>query len=417
MKAFASAATALCIMLAVMPAVASDFTLEIFGNANMDDTIDELDIEYVQGIIDGTNDETEFSDANYDGEIDEKDVAQVEMIIAGEESEIVVNDGLGRIVTVSRPVERVIPIPLAIAETIVAIGAEDKVVGVASDNYEQQVQLLGLSHLPSVGKPTLGKADLEMIISLTPDLVLVDSEYADLENIETLEAAGITIVTSECHGDLLNSISAAKRLGYILDVIEGAEEYTSWYGSYLDIISSRVEGLSEDQKPSVFYYWNWGEEDGPMGTSGQDCPVSFLISFAGGRDITSDFPGEFIEVDPEWVIEQNPSLVVRELLYNNAGYNVDSIALPEGRIRSFENRSGFEHIDAVKDEKVYAIAVAISEDNSWIGAVYLAKLIHPDLFTDLDPRAVHQEYLDRFLEADFDLYEHGIFVYPVPEEW
>jgi len=54
----------LCISLALMPAGASDFTLEIFGNANMDDTIDELHIEYVQGIIDGTDDETELSDAN-----------------------------------------------------------------------------------------------------------------------------------------------------------------------------------------------------------------------------------------------------------------------------------------------------------------------------------------------------------------
>ena len=56
--------TVLCVSLAMMPAVASDFTLEIFGNANMDDIIDDMDIEYVQGIIDGTDDETELSDAN-----------------------------------------------------------------------------------------------------------------------------------------------------------------------------------------------------------------------------------------------------------------------------------------------------------------------------------------------------------------
>ena len=62
--AFGFAMKALCVSLIAMPADASDFTLEIFGNANMDDTIDELHIEYVQGIIDGTDDETELSDAN-----------------------------------------------------------------------------------------------------------------------------------------------------------------------------------------------------------------------------------------------------------------------------------------------------------------------------------------------------------------
>lgn len=58
-------------MLIIMPAVAADYTLGIFGNANMDDTIDEDDISYVEGIIDGTSEETQLADANYDGTIDE----------------------------------------------------------------------------------------------------------------------------------------------------------------------------------------------------------------------------------------------------------------------------------------------------------------------------------------------------------
>lgn len=74
-----------CFALAFVPVDASDFTLQIFGNANLDDSIDELDIEYVQGIIDGTNDETELSDANYDGKIDEEDIVQINQIIGGEE--------------------------------------------------------------------------------------------------------------------------------------------------------------------------------------------------------------------------------------------------------------------------------------------------------------------------------------------
>lgn len=406
---------ALCASLAFMPAGALDFTLEIFGNANMDGEIDEEDIALLAGIIKGTESPTRLADANNDGNIDDKDIAQVEMIIRGDESEIVVNDALNRTVTVNRPVERVMPLRLAISEAMVAMGAEDKVVGVASDTAEQQVLFPDLSQLPLVGKSSLRNADLEMIISLNPDLVLVN-EYDDPEQIETLEAAGITVVSTECHGNLLNSISAAKRLGYILDAVDGAEEYTSWYGGYLDMISSRVEGLSEDQRPRVFYYWNWGEEDGPMGTSGQNCQVSTLIGFAGGRDIASDMPGEYIEVDPEWVIEQNPSLVVRELLYDEAGYDVTGTAGAEDRIRSFEERSGFEHIDAVNNGDVHIMAVNILSDNSWIGTVYLAKLIQSDLFSDLDPMAVHQEYLDRFLNLDYDIYERGLFIYPVPEE-
>ena len=47
-----------------------------------------------------------------------------------------------------------------------------------------------------------------------------------------------------------------------------------------------------------------------------------------------------------------------------------------------------------------------------IGVAYTAKWLHPDLFEDLDPQAVHQEYIDRFQGIDFDVKEHGVFVYP-----
>jgi iron complex transport system substrate-binding protein len=79
-------------LLMVMSAIGSDYTLSIFGNANMDDAIDEYDIEYVERIIAGTNEETQLADANYDGQIDEADIAQIELIILGEEKELTIID-------------------------------------------------------------------------------------------------------------------------------------------------------------------------------------------------------------------------------------------------------------------------------------------------------------------------------------
>ena len=58
---------------------------------------------------------------------------------------------------------------------------------------------------------------------------------------------------------------------------------------------------------------------------------------------------------------------------------------------------------------MHVIAVNILSDNSWIGTVYLAKLVQPNLFQDLDPRELHQEYLTRFLGLDFDIYKQGLF--------
>jgi len=107
----ALAGTLLCVLSS-----AEAFTLDIFGNANMDDTIDKNDAVFVQGIINGTNNPTELADANYDGEIDEKDIAQIELIIRGEEENLTIMQSIQphtapsatrEPVTVSMPIESI----------------------------------------------------------------------------------------------------------------------------------------------------------------------------------------------------------------------------------------------------------------------------------------------------------------------
>ncbi|RCV65843.1 iron complex transport system substrate-binding protein [Methanophagales archaeon] len=42
---------------------------------------------------------------------------------------------------------------------------------------------------------------------------------------------------------------------------------------------------------------------------------------------------------------------------------------------------------------------------------YWAKWFHPELFSELDPQDIHQQYLTDFLGIDYDLDEHGVFAY------
>ncbi len=56
--------------------------------------------------------------------------------------------------------------------------------------------------------------------------------------------------------------------------------------------------------------------------------------------------------------------------------------------------------------------IATGGSGCLIGTAYMAKWFHPELFEDLDPEAIHQEYLTEFQGLDYDLNEHGVFVYP-----
>jgi iron complex transport system substrate-binding protein len=85
----------------------------------------------------------------------------------------------------------------------------------------------------------------------------------------------------------------------------------------------------------------------------------------------------------------------------------------EALSRKILNRSEMANVTAIKNGDVYCYSTDIlTGSNYWIGILYMAKLLHPDLFEDLDPQAIHQEYLARFQRLDYDLDEHGIFFYP-----
>lgn len=422
MRAYSIGVSCLLIMLCLLAVSASakmDYTPKVLGNANMDGTINQEDINFLEAIINGTEKPTNLADANNDGKIDEKDIDQIEEIITGTENEIYVIDDLNRTVKIKTPVKQIIVNFLPLAEQITAIGADNMIIGVSSDIVKQSALFPELSKRQDIGSRT-GDLNLEKIISLKPDLVVV-FEDTDKDAINKLESAGIPVITSNSHGNLINSISAVRRLGYALGVADKAEEYTNWYGDILNDISNKTDGLSDKEKPSVFYYWAV-KDLVPLGTSGQGCPIISVINLAGGRDIAAErpgvgLPGVYIHVDPEWVIEQNPSVILWEAFGKDAGFNTNNSTAVEMKLKDFTDIAGFSSIDAVKNQNVYFISSNILTDDSWIGTIYLAKALHPDLFRDLDPRAVHQEYLKRFLHLDFDLNNQGLFFYPIPKDW
>lgn len=43
-------------------------------------------------------------------------------------------------------------------------------------------------------------------------------------------------------------------------------------------------------------------------------------------------------------------------------------------------------------------------------SVYQGMWDHPDLFEDMDPEAMHQEYMARLQEMDYDVKGKGLFV-------
>ena len=121
-------------------------------------------------------------------------------------------------------------------------------------------------------------------------------------------------------------------------------------------------------------------------------------------------------MDPESVIKLDPEIIVR-LDADIKGYNTSDMK----RLREIHdeilNRSELANVRAIKNNAVIVIDNHILGNvRHFIGIGYLAKIFHPEMFKNLDPKAVHQEYLTRFQRLDYDLDDQGVFIYPPSEE-
>ncbi len=390
-----------------------NFTLEIFGNANMDNTIDEMDVAYVEGVIKGTNAATNLSDANYDGAIDEKDLTQIELIIRGEDTELTFKDLYGDVVTVHKPIKRIVSGHSTLFQVLRALGAENEIVGIDKYTIEMgKVFLQDSADLPSVGGNSLDSKDYEAILALHPDVFLDNAWYPTLAKEVQEKVPGVPVIGLMCTNmPLSNATESIIKLGYIIDRRDEAKEFTKWYNGYISKITERTSKLSEDDLQKVYI-----ECYTPFECF---CQFDNLLDLAGGKNVGADqcnkgYEGYGFTVDPEWVIEQNPDVIIYINTNISGSYDKDDLQKAIDTRKEIFKRTGFNNITAVKEGRVYLMdryGVAIFPTYV-LGTAYMAKWFHPDLFEELDPQAIHQEYLTRFQHLDYDLDEHGVFVYP-----
>ncbi|MBW2635916.1 MAG: ABC transporter substrate-binding protein [Deltaproteobacteria bacterium] len=399
--------TMLLLLFCTLPAAASDYTLGIFGNANEDDTIDMQDVEYTERIVLGLDDQTQLTDAKYDNEINILDVTQIELTILGREKELTILDSLNRIVTVNKPVERVIALGNYRTEGVKIIGASDKIVGIDTTLESSPHYFSELLDRPFVG--SWMEPDHEAIISLYPDIVITSANPKRISQLEEkLKPAGITVIGLDFYRTSLVKSEVGK-LGYILDKRDEAKEYIDWRENYEDKINDLVDKLPEDEKPRVFMEWGSGE---PARTYGKGSSGDTLCNVAGGRNICGELP-EYPKVDYEWILKENPDVMIKYVsLGENWGWN--DAEEPAKLINDVIGiRPGYDEIAAVKSDRFYVISSEISWGcDDMFAIAYMAKCFHPEL--DIDPEDVYREYLKQFMDVEYP--EDLIFAYPPLED-
>jgi len=322
----------------------------------------------------------------------------------GKESSIVVTDSRGRSVEVSLPVRRVVTLSSDAAEIIRALGAAERIVGVSSTTAKKKTFWPELSKVAVIGHAF--RPNYEKVAQLRPDIVVA---YGGMrpgpECEEKLSHFGITVLRLDCYrpATLAHDIRA---LGKILEREGAAEALVSTIEKYTSLVKTRLAGLPQHKWPRVYTEgYSDFRANGP-GSGGHEMCV-----FAGGRNIAATLSVPYPTVSSEWVIEQNPQIILKAVSSSTGagGYECRDPSIMAAIRRRIMQRTGWAQIDAVKSGRVYLVSADVwLGPASFVALLQVAKWFHPALFDDVDPRAVHREYLKRF----HGLTRTGVQFYP-----
>ncbi|MEJ6951407.1 ABC transporter substrate-binding protein [Natronospora cellulosivora (SeqCode)] len=322
-------------------------------------------------------------------------------ISAEEKNQITITDSNGRTVSINRPIERVAILNDNAAEIMRALGVEDKIVGIHQVMQGNSYWSKDIQEKPVVA--SFAEINYEMLAEVQPQLVIssttthgVVGEQGNLRAFDIVDIK-LNLRRPELIKDEI------LLLGKIFDREKEAHELLEFYQYYEDLISSTIKEIPLEDRPTIFLEYHAGD----FATSGKESRFYEQTILAGAVNIASEFTGDY-KVNAEWVIERNPDLILRE--HGGAlGFDISSYDLARHVREEIMNRPGMQFTRAVQEGDVYILPIDIySRPRYIVGVAYLAKWLYPDLFHDLNPDLIHQEYLERFQGLEY----RGIWAYP-----
>ena len=275
---------------------------------------------------------------------------------------------------VAEPPHRIVSLSPNLTEIVFALGLGDRVGGV-SNNCDWPVEA---KQKPKMG--TFWQPNTEVIIAAKPDLVVCESFLQHKEVAETLKRAGLRVVSLrvESIDELYNAIT---QIGSAAGCPDKAEVLAAKIKSDLDQIRAKA---SSAKKVKVL----WAVQTEPMRVVGVKTFVNEIINLAGGQNVIAPTGDQYPSVGTEAILTSGAEVIIQSAM------GTEDITKQQEAAEKFWNR--FANLPAVKDKKVYVIeadTVLRLGPRLPEGAMAVAKLLHPELFSQpKDPNNGDQTY-------------------------
>jgi iron complex transport system substrate-binding protein len=283
-----------------------------------------------------------------------------------------ITDCVGREVTVTADVTKVVSIYPDATRILVSLGAGDKIVGV--DSYSKRCPILEvvypqLDRITDVGTHISGTLSFESIASLKPDVIFVGGSSRDLAD-KIQKELGIPCVCSYFYvREIEDFLETYKVIGETVGEEERSEEVQTFIIDKLYEITSVSADMSDLEKPRVILIAVPFDDD-PFKVA----TVSSAVDWAGGLNLGAD---EYKGGNPsktatlEQIAQWDPDIIM-----------VNGMSLVE--TDDILNDPNWMQLRAVNEKKVYRIfsgMVGYDPALFVVQPLNMAKIIHPEVFS------------------------------------
>jgi len=303
-----------------------------------------------------------------------------------------VTDMKGRKVSVPQTVNKIFVDWTQGATILMTLGASDKLVSVSAgfDTDDMSWARIICSDIANVPRNQAAFSNMEVILSYKPDVVIT-SEQGDFFRVTDYERVGIPTVYVSFH-DYDSFKESMIVVGNVLGdekYIEKATKFNNFLDSNISMVTERLAGVSDADKKSV-YYMDDSRTNFALYTVGRGEIQETWTEMSGGKFATKNLLGSKIEISKEKLLKIDPDIILVGSKNQHA------------TMKMLMNDSTLSNLQAVKKNQVYRIPQGIfswckTGPESSMQMVWTAKLLYPDLFTDIDiAKMAKSLYLDFF---------------------
>jgi iron complex transport system substrate-binding protein len=222
-------------------------------------------------------------------------VAALQLLCAAAASAAVtLRDDLNREVSIPGPAQRVITMLPSLTEIVCALGACDRIV--ATDRFSNWPA--SIERLPKAGD--LDDASIELIVSLRPDLVLINTAQRISTRLSELGIATFAL-NPQSYADEERAVTLT---GQLLGASAQAAELNSRTRNRIAEIGAQAIRARQGATPSVYF-----EIDRTPYAAGPQSYIGELLARLGTRNIVASGLGAFPRLNSEYVVRHDPDIL------------------------------------------------------------------------------------------------------------